>query len=291
MPHSRAKYLFLMPGLLYLLAVIIFPLVFTIRLSFSSWDVMSTGLDFIGLENYALLLRDSRFWQSLVTLLVIVVAAVSLEYWIGMGLALLLAEDLKGARFFRVLFLTPMMVTPAIIAAVWRTMFHESLGPINDILTRIGLSGLPWLSHNTLALVSVILVDVWQWTPLTFIVLLAGIVTLPREPYEAAALDGASKFQIFRHITMPLMRTISAGVILIRIIEASKIMETIYVLTSGGPGTSTETVSYYILIRGFREFRLGYASALSIVYLVLMIAFLTVLSRYLTRGADEEARA
>lgn len=288
LPRIEAKHLFLAPALVYLLAVIIFPFLFTIGLSFSGWNVTRPTLKMNGLENYANLLRDSRFWHSFLVLVLVVAAAFLLEYWIGLGLALLLAQKRKGDRFFRVIFLIPMMVTPSIIAAVFRTMFHETLGPINDILHRLGLGGLPWLSHNALALVSIILVDVWQWTSFMLLILLGGLLQLPHEPYEAAALDGASKWQTFRHITLPLLGPVTAAATLIRVIELSKIMETIYVLTSGGPGTATETTSYYILIRGFREFRLGYASALSLVYLVLMTIALTILARYLTRDGHRE---
>lgn len=285
----HAKHLFLGPALIYMLGVIILPFLFTIALSLSSWSGSKPGLGKLGLMNYKNLLTDGRFWNSLLTLVIVVVVAFCLEYWIGMGLALLLANKRKGDRFFRVLFLAPMMVTPSVIAAVWRTMFHESLGPFNDIAHRLGFAGVHWLSNNTMALVSVIIVDVWQWTSFLFIILLAGLLQLPFEPYEAAAIDGASKFQTFRYITLPLLHPVNVGVTLIRLIEMSKIMETIYVLTSGGPGTFTETTSYYILIRGFREFRLGYASALSLVYLVLMTTALTFLAKVLMReGRTQE---
>lgn len=284
----QVKHLFLGPALVYMLGVIVFPFLFTIALSFSPWNVHKAGFGKLGLMNYQNLLLDGRFWHSFLTLGIVVAVAFSLEYWIGMGLALLLTDKRKGDQFFRVLFLIPMMVTPAVIAAVWRTMFHESLGPFNDILRRLGFAGIPWLSNNAMALVSVIIVDVWQWTSFLFIMLLAGLLQLPHEPYEAAAIDGASRFQSFRYITMPLLRPVTVGVTLIRLIEMSKIMETIYVITSGGPGTSTETTSYYILIRGFREFRLGYASALSLVYLILMTVALTFLAKTLTRKRHSE---
>ena len=176
-----------------------------------------------------------------------------------------------------------MMSTPVIISVVWRTMFHESLGPVNDLLAMVHLPTVPWLSKPNSALIAVIIVDVWQWTSFVFILLLAGLLSLPREPYEAAAIDGASRFQTFWHITFPMMAPISIGILIIRIIEASKIMETVYVLTSGGPGTSTETSAYYIFIRSLREFQIGYSSAMSIIYLLMMIVALTLIARGLTR--------
>ncbi|HDZ89314.1 MAG: sugar ABC transporter permease [Deltaproteobacteria bacterium] len=282
--QSRYKYLFLFPGLFTLIAIIIFPLVFTFRLSFSSWDVVQPTLDFIGFDNYVRVFNDTRFWESLGTLGTVVFSVVSLEYVIGFALALLLWQDIEKNRFFRVLFIIPMMATPVIISVVWRTMFHETLGPINDLLSMIHLPAVPWLSKPTSALIAVILVDIWQWTSFVFILLLAGLLSLPHEPYEAAAMDGANRFQIFWHITFPMMAPITIGILIIRIIEASKIMETVYVLTSGGPGTSTETSAYYIFIRSLREFQIGYSSAMSIVYLLMMILALTLIAKGLTKG-------
>ncbi len=284
MIQSRYKYLFLFPGLFTLIAIIIFPLIFTFRLSFSSWDVVQPTLDFIGLDNYVRVFNDMRFWESLTTLGTVVLSVVSIEYIIGFALALLLWQDIERNRFFRVLFIIPMMATPVIISVVWRTMFHESLGPINDLLGMMHLPTVPWLSKATSALIAVIIVDIWQWTSFIFILLLAGLLSLPHEPYEAAAMDGANPFQTFWHVTFPMMAPITIGILIIRIIEASKIMETVYVLTSGGPGTSTETSAYYIFIRSLREFQIGYSSAMSIVYLLMMILALMLIAKGLTRG-------
>ena len=134
------------------------------------------------------------------------------------------------------------------------------------------------------AVVSVMIVEVWQWTPFVFLLLVAGLLSLPREPYLAAAIDGAGPVRTFLRVTFPLMAPISIGAVVIRLIEASKIMETVYVLTSGGPGTATETSSYYIYIRGLRDFQIGYASALSITYLVIMIVALTIIAKVLVRA-------
>ena len=150
------------------------------------------------------------------------------------------------------------------MTVIWRTFFHESLGPVNDILGNFGLSP-KWLTDPTLAKFTVIIVEVWQWTPFMFLLLLAGLLSLPKEPFLAAAIDGASPVRKFIYVTFPLMAPISIGAIIIRLIEASKIMDTVYVLTSGGPGTSTETSSFYIFIKGLREFQMGYAASMSVV--------------------------
>jgi len=278
----KSKYFFLLPGLMVLLAIIIFPLLFTIRVSFSSWDVFQPGLDNIGGKNYGRVFHDARFWQSLVRLSVLSASSVIAQYVLGFALALAVWREMRFRRVLRVLFLVPMMTTPVVMSVVWRTIFHESLGPANDLLGMIGLS-VPWLSNNIAAFVSVMIVEVWQWTPFMFLLLLAGLVSLPKEPYLAAAIDGAGPVRTFWQVTFPLMAPISIGAIIIRLIEASKIMDTVYVMTSGGPGTATETSSYYIYIRGLRDFQIGYSAALSLTYLVIMIVSLTIIAKVLVR--------
>lgn len=283
MIDTRQRYLFIAPSLLVLLAVIIFPLIFAIRVAFSGWDSFSPSLESVGWVNFARMLKDTRFWESMGTLYMIVAASVLLEYVLGFGLALLLWREVKGGRFFRVLFIVPMTVTPVIMTVVWRTIFHETLGPMNDVLSWFGLGPVQWLSESTPAVIAVIMVEVWQWTSFMFILMLAGLLSLPSEPYEAAQIDGAGPIRTFFHLTFPLMAPITLGALVIRIIEASKIMESVYALTSGGPGTATETAGYLIYIRGLREFQIGYTAALSITYLVIMIVGLTVMAKVLTR--------
>jgi multiple sugar transport system permease protein len=279
----RYKLLFLLPGLIVLLLIILFPLLFTIRVSFSSWNSSAPGLDWIGAKNYVRLLADGRYWESLGRLAILATATVAIQYVLGFALALLVWREVKAKRFFRVLFLVPMMTTPVIMTVIWRTIFHESLGPANDVLTLFGLPAQAWLTSSAPAVVAVMVVEIWQWTPFMLLLLLAGLLSLPREPFLAAAIDGAGPIRTFFRVTFPLMGPISVGAIIIRLIEASKIMETVYVLTSGGPGTATETSSFYIYIRGLRDFQIGYAASLSFTYLVIMIVSLTFIARALNR--------
>jgi multiple sugar transport system permease protein len=277
------KLAFLLPGLLTLLAIILFPLLFTIRVSGSGWDAVTPDLSWIGGKNYSVLWSDIRFWESLARLGAMAVGTVLIQYVLGFALALLVWHDVKARRFFRLLFLIPMMTTPVIMSVIWRTIFHESLGPANDVLSVIGLGPYPWLTSSGWAVVSVMIVEIWQWTPFMFLLLLAGLISLPREPFLAAAIDGAGPVRTFFNVTFPLMATVSIGAIMIRLIEASKLMETVYVLTSGGPGTATETSGYYIYIKGLRDFDIGYAASLSITYLVIMIVLLTLVGKLLHR--------
>lgn len=277
------KISFLLPGLLVLLAIILFPLFFTIRVSLSGWDAISPGLDWAGVRNYAGVFADRRFWEAMVRLSAMAVGTVLVQYVLGFALALLVWREVRFRRFFRVLFLIPMMTTPVIMSVIWRTIFHESLGPANDFLGLLGLGPYPWLTSANWAFAAVMLVEIWQWTPFMFLLLLAGLLSLPREPFLAAAIDGAGPVRTFFNVTFPMLAPVSIGALVIRLIEASKIMETVYVLTSGGPGTATETAGYYIYIRGLRDFEIGYAAALSITYLVVMIVLMTIVAKLLVR--------
>ena len=266
-----------------LIGILIFPIIFTIRLSFSGWNSYTPEMNFIGITNYIRLFTDDpRFWESFFRLSFLSVTTVILQYILGFSLALMVWRDIKFKRFFRVMFLIPMMTTPVIMTVIWRTFFHESLGPVNDLLGTFGV-GPKWLSDPATAKITVIIVEVWQWTPFMFLLLLAGLLSLPKEPFLAAAIDGASAFRKFVFVTFPLMAPISIGAIIIRLIEASKIMDTVFVLTSGGPGTATETSSFYIYIKGLREFQMGYAATLSFTYLVIMIISLTIIAKVLTK--------
>ena len=282
--NFKHKYVFLFPGLFVLVGILIFPIIFTIRLSLSGWNSYTPEMNFIGITNYIRLFTDDpRFWESFFRLSFLSVSTVILQYIIGFALALMVWREIKFKRFFRVIFLIPMMTTPVIMTVIWRTFFHESLGPVNDLLGHFGIGPILWLSDPVIAKFTVIIVEVWQWTPFMFLLLLAGLLSLPKEPFLAAAIDGASSFRKFVYVTFPLMAPISIGAIIIRLIEASKIMDTVFVLTSGGPGTATETSSFYIYIKGLREFQMGYAATLSFTYLVIMIISLTIIAKVLTK--------
>ncbi|MFE7446689.1 carbohydrate ABC transporter permease [Streptomyces chartreusis] len=280
----RHKSMFLLPGLLTLFLIIIFPLLFTIRVSFSGWNVSNPQMDFIGGANYTAMLDDSRFWTSITRLILLAGGTVLIQYLIGFGMALLVWREARGRRFWRVLFLVPMMTTPVVMAAIWQTIFHESLGPVNDLLAMLGLPKIPWLTESGPALFALMTVEVWQWTPFMFLLLLAGLLSLPKEPFMAAAIDGAGTWRTFWKVTFPLMAPVSVAAVIIRLIEASKLSDSVYVLTSGGPGSSTETPGYYLYIQGLRDQQTGYSGAMSLTYLVLMIVTLTVVAALLTRA-------
>ena len=270
-----ASYAFLMPAVILILILSIFPLVFSLALSFMSWDLsrLEGGVRFIGLQNFATLFSDTRFWNTAKNTVYFVGGAVALQYLLGLGLALLLNQEIHFRRFFRVIFLMPMMLTPAAVGYVGRMLFNESMGPINDMIKHLGLPVVPWLSNSTMAMPSLILLDTWEWVPFMTIVLLAGLQSLPLEVFENATVDGASDWQILRYITFPMLAPVSITVILIRALEAFKLFDIVVVMTGGGPGTATETVTMYAYMVGMKSGNLGYASAIAYSLLVLVIVF------------------
>lgn len=284
-----AKYYMVVPTLLYLLLIGIFPLIFSFGLSFLHWDVAAQRpLSFAGLANYAELVGDGRFWRTFLNTIIFVIGAVALEVIFGFGLALLLNRDIRGQGAFRVLLLLPMMATPVAVGYIWRMLYHVTNGPINHLLQVLHLSAGKWLSSGKTALISVIMTDVWQWTPFVFIIVLAGLQSLPREPFEAAEVDGASRLQSFYYLTLPMIWPILVIVILLRMVEAIKIFDIIFVMTAGGPGISTETSTMYAKLVSLTQFRLGYGAAIAYVLLILSIIVFTILTRVLPTEVEIE---
>lgn len=276
--RDRSKYAFLLPTVILILLLSIFPLIFSLVVSFLSWDLsrLEGGIRFAGLANFVTLIKDERFWNTTRVTVVFVTGAVAVEYVLGLGVALLLNQISRLRRVFVIIFLLPMMLTPAAVGYVGRMLFNETKGPVNDIIQHLGGPMIPWISEGALALPSLILVDAWEWTPFMMIVLFAGLQSLPPEVFEAARVDGAGGFQIFRHITFPMLVPVSLTVILIRGLEAFKLFDIAAVMTGGGPGTATETVTMYAYQVAMKNGNLGYASAIAYALLIMIIIFSTI---------------
>lgn len=274
---------FLLPGLLLLIAIIIFPLLFTIRVTFSSWNVSQSGLNFIGGENWSEMTRDTRYWGSLLRLFYLSFLTVAIQYVLGFAIALFAWKGIAARRFYRVLWLIPMMTTPSLMAIIWRSIFTEDIGALNGLLSRVGLNPVNWLTESGPANVAITVAEVWQWTPFMFLILLAGLLSLPKEPFMAAAIDGASAWKTFARVTFPMMAPISIGAIMIRLIDASKIFDSVFTMTRGGPGNATETPAAYIFQRSLQDFQIAYGSTLALMYLILAILTLTIIGKVFAR--------
>jgi multiple sugar transport system permease protein len=269
--RDRMKWFFVGPGILWVLAFTIFPLIYSFRLSFFRAR-LGQEQTFVGLDNYARAFRDYRFWDSFEVTVILVIASVVLTVSLGLGLAVLFNREIRGRRFFRSLFVMPLFVAPIALGYLGLTIFHEQVGAVNTVLAALGMVTLPpWFSNVWLARLAIILVDVWQWTPFCFLVLLAGLQALPDEIYEAAVLDSSSGWDTFRYITLPLLSPVLFTVTILRLIEAFKMLDIPFSMTSGGPGAATQTLSFYIYLTGLRNFNAGYASALAYLLLLIMM--------------------
>ena len=268
------KHVFIWPAVLVVLLVTLFPLIYALTISFQSVRLVPPApARFIGLDNYAEVIQTARFWQATGTTSLIVFVSVGLQYVIGFAIALALYARVPGERLFRATFLLPMFLAPVAVALIARMMFHSAFGPVNDFFSLFGWHNLPFLTEARWAIGVLIVVEVWQWTPFVTLLMLAGLQGLPRDVFEAATLENASAWQQFRDVTFPMLLPLSVAVVFIRIIEAFKIIDTVFVLTGGGPGTATETLTLYAYQEGFKKFNLGYASALSFLFLVVIIVF------------------
>jgi multiple sugar transport system permease protein len=270
--RSRVKWLFVGPGVVWVLAFTVFPLLYSLRLAFMRAR-LGQDQTFNGLNNFGRAFSDYRFWDSFEVTVLFVLASVILTVSLGLGLALLFNRSMRGQRVFRSLFTMPLFAAPIAMGYLGLTIFHEQVGAVNTVLRALGVVTLPpWFSNVWLARLTIVLVDVWQWTPFSFLVLLAGLQGLPEEIYEAAALDSSSGWDIFRFVTLPLLAPVLFTVTMLRMVEAFKILDIPFSMTNGGPGTATQTLSFYIYLTGLRNFNAGYASALA--YLLLLTVFI-----------------
>lgn len=269
--HMRL--LFILPSLLFVLAMMIFPIGYTVWLSFHSWNGSARqSPQPVGLDNYAsLLTADPRFIDSVIRTFAFSIAAVAFELLLGLGIALLLQGKFPGQNLIKTLILLPMVATPVAIGMAWLLMFEPTVGLLNSLLRDIGIAPQPWLGSEKQALWSLVAVDVWQWTPMMALIILAGLTVLPEDPYEAARVDGASPIQRFFYLTLPLIAPTLVVATLLRSIDALKTFDIIYTMTRGGPGFATETINTYGYVQSFEYFNLGKASSLLVVFFTIVL--------------------
>ena len=277
---------YIAPSFAVMAVILIYPLGYSLWLSFHRWTLRTfkQGIPFIGLENYRQLFTSPEFWSSLRITFTFVLLAITFEFALGMALALLLNHDLKAKGLIRSFILLPMMCTNVVIGLTWRLLFNYEFGIINYYLTQLGFGPVEWLSSPKIALWSVILVDVWNTTSFVALMLLAGLQSLPEEPFEAARIDGANSLQTFLYLTLPLLRQTILVALLWRLIDTFRIFDVVYLLTAGGPARATETVSIYIYRYGFQAFNLGFASAASYIMIVIMLLIAGVMARAIGRS-------
>ncbi len=285
--RRRWRYmLFALPAMIVILAVILFPWAFTLYLSVHDWPVVGDP-SFVGLGNYLQLFSDSRFIESIWRTFYFTFLAVALPVVLGVLAAVVFHREFPFRGVLRTLFMMPMMATPVAIALVWTMMFHPQLGVLNYLLSLVGIPPQLWVFDPGTVIPSLALIEIWQWTPLVMLIVLGGLASLPTEPYESALIDGASEWQMFRHITWPLVLPFVMVAVVIRAIDALKAFDTIFVITQGGPGTASETINIFLYLQAFAFYNIGYASAVVVVFFVIIIAMTLILlwSRQRTQWA------
>jgi len=274
----------LAPALLLFLLLTVLPIVNLAVLSVHDIDWLEgmSSWTFTGLKHYIALGSDTLFRASVGNTVIFAVVAVAAQMFLGFVLALLTSSIVHGRIVYRTIFLLPILVPGIIIGAIWKLMFSFDFGVLNEIAMLIGLSPRDWLGDANFALASIIIVDIWHWTPFCFLLLLASLETLPQDIYEAADIDGASRWQSLWFITLPLMMPAIVVTFVFRLILAFKVFDEVYLLTGGGPGTATEVISFTIFRRFFTEDQPGYGSAMSIATFV-FVALLILTVSYMTR--------
>jgi multiple sugar transport system permease protein len=282
-------YMYLVPAALCMLATVVVPIFLAIKMSLYA-DVLYKPQEyrFIGLENYVRLAHDPVFWLTLWNSVVWVFGSVILQFVFGFGAALLLQQAFRGRALVRTLTLLPWIIPGVVVGLIWEWLYQPNYGVINDLLLRAGwlTERVAWLSSPDLAMGAVVFTNVWRGIPFFAIMLLAGLQAVPDELYEAAHVDGANVFQRFWHITLPLLRPIIVVATATRIIWTFNYADLIFVMTGGGPANATQITSTYTLVQAYSVLDFGYAGALSVILLLVMLAF-TAAYLHITRGVEE----
>ncbi len=282
--YARRYWVFAVPGAVVVLGVIVFPWLFTLFMSLHDWQP-GEGARWVALANFRQLIHDADFGWAVLRTLYFTVLAVAAPLVLGVAAAVCFHRRFRFRGIARTIFILPMMATPVAIALVWSMMFHPQLGVLNYILTSLGLPPSTWTYSVNTVIPTLAMVETWQWTPLVMLIVLGGLASLPTDPYEAALIDGASPWQSFRHVTLPLLWPFIIVALVIRTIDALKSFDVIYVITQGGPGTASTTMNIFLYQQAFSYYHLGYASAVVLVFFVLIVAISLVLL-YLRRRAQ-----
>jgi multiple sugar transport system permease protein len=280
-PDRRFKLALIAPSIFVLLLVGVFPLVYLIVVSFQGITMTNNDASFQGLRNYALLLHDARLWESLLHTLAFTAIALPLELMLGLLMAQLFIDHLPGRQIFVALLVLPVVVSPIVAGATWSLMFDNRFGPINQVINAIVGHELTllWTISPNLVYPAILAAEVWQWTPFMFLLLLAALAAVDKSQLEAAAIDGAGYWRTFRRIVLPAIWPVMAVAILIRALDLFRLFDVVWVLTRGGPGTMTETLSIFTYVKGFQQFETSYTAAVALLIIVALSIVLTLALR------------
>jgi multiple sugar transport system permease protein len=281
----RIGLLLVLPASLLILALSIYPLVYSVWVAFVNYDFLIPGHAFVGLRNFAEIIADPVALSSLITTIWLSAVDVAVEFVLGLALALAMERTFRGRGVIMSVLIVPLFISPVIVGQFWALLLQRPFGPTDYVLSRLlgHAVTINWLSEQPWNFIAIILADVWQWTPFMFVILLAGITALAREPYEAAQIDGVNAWQAFRYITLPQLGPMIMLAVTFRLLDAVKLFDVIFMMTGGGPGTRTYTASFYLYQIGFAQFHLSEATAGSWMFLILTAIVITLMVRRLLR--------
>jgi len=274
------------PTVLLLGLIVIFPMLFSISVALTGYDLRIPEHFFVGFGNFINVFKQVEFYNAITITGTMIITEVIIELIIGFALALLLLQFPRTKQLFQPILLVPTMITPVVIGYIGRLIFEGRSGPINYFLNILGGESLPWHASPKYALITVLILRIWQWSPFVMAVILSGIISLPVEPYDAAKVDGANSLQIFIYLTLPLLKPIIMLVVIMRALETLQTFDIIYVLTMGGPGSKTTTFSLFTYLLGFRYWDIGGASAAAWIVMVPLSFLITKFVKLMGEGED-----
>ena len=275
----RQAFAYPAPAVATLFLIVIIPIVFNLTLAFNKWTIGLGQPRFIGFGNFLELLSDERVLNGVKVMIYFSGLSLSLEIVLGLLIAVYFNRQFKGSEVVQAIYILPFAATPVAVALIWRIMLNPEIGVLNYLLRSVGLPGSLWVSSPQTVIPALVMVDVWKWTPMITLIVLAGLKSLPHEPYEAARVDGASPLQIFWYITLPLIRPVLIAALMLRSLDNLKEFDIIYTVTQGGPGIASETLYLYSYMVGFSFFKAGYGSALMVVVFLIVLVFNVVMNR------------
>ena len=272
--RAFTPYFFILPAIAVMVAGLVYPVVQAFYLSFYDWKIGTDFADapYVGLRHFARMFTDEGVGESIWVTLRFGFWTITIEMVLGIALALLLEKPIRGASVFRTVFILPLMVSPVVVGLIWRYLFDARIGWINHYLMQVGIEPQVWLGDADLAFFAIVFTDIWQWTPFIFIIVIAGLQALPSEVLEASRIDGANWWQSIFLVKLPMIRSILVIALLMRLIDVFRALEVMYIMTNGGPGRATELLSLHIYKRAFETQQLGYASAISVLLIVMVFA-------------------
>jgi len=274
----RVPIMMVSPAAIFTVIMILFPILYSAYLSLVKWTPGSEDAPFVGLANYIRMFQDPTFWLALGITLKLFLVCLFFETIIGIYLGILLSREVPGQKIFQALILLPSIIASVAIGMMWILIYDPTLGVANYFLKSFGLKQLVWLADPDMVLAAIAIIDIWEWSPFMALIITGGMRALPTDPFEAAVIDGASRWQIFKYVTLPLLRPVIMVAILLRSVDLIRFFDTIYIMTKGGPNDASTTLNVYSYLQGFSYMDMSYGSAIMLFLLALVMLFSLIIS-------------